>query len=246
MERDDDVQPWLRGLDDAALAQLAVELTTAICRPSFGSLSKRELEQTLFKLLYEHRAQDWRTLGEIADDLAVSRSKARSLMLEYRNRQTGQLGRGERARLLRHEVLSWPQRNVDQSGDKLRIVIDDPFMRDLLKNFAYARGILLDQSFTGEILVFGWDAYGQLLAGVYEHQGDVSTEDLQAITASLLRQIAEAAAAKKLSQAILDTRLAQLDKDVEKLLKTRGERRAAQVTEFAKTWGPSAIGLLGL
>ncbi|MGH2941989.1 MAG: hypothetical protein ACRDLN_04355 [Solirubrobacteraceae bacterium] len=246
MERDDGLQPWLRGLDDAALGQLAVDLTTAICRPSFGSLSKRELEQTLFKLLYEHRGEDWRTLGEIADDLAVSRSKARSLMLEYRNRQTGQLGRGERARLLRREVLSWPQRNVDQSGDKLRIVVDDPFLRDLLKNFAYARGVLLDQSFTGEILVFGWDAYGQLLAGVYEHDGGVSQEDLQTITAGLRHQIADAAAVTKLSQATLDERLAQLDKDIDKLLKTRGERRAAHVVEFAKTWGPSAIGLLAL
>jgi len=167
-------------------------------------------------------------------------------MLEYRNRETGQLGRGERARQLRCEVLSWPQRNVDQSGDKLRIVVDDPFLRDLLKNFAYARGILLDQSFTGEILVFGWDAYGQLLAGVYEHGGGVSQEDLQTITASLRRQVVEAAAVKKLNHATLDERLARLDKDIDKLLKTRDERRAARVIEFAKTWGPSAIGLLAL
>jgi hypothetical protein len=48
MERDDDLQPWLRGLDEAQLAQIAVDLTYAICRPSFGSLSKRELEQVTF------------------------------------------------------------------------------------------------------------------------------------------------------------------------------------------------------
>lgn len=54
MERDDDLQPWLRGLDEAALAQICVDVTYAICRPSFGSLSKRELEQVTFALFYEH------------------------------------------------------------------------------------------------------------------------------------------------------------------------------------------------
>jgi hypothetical protein len=244
MVRDDNLQPWLTGLDDSALAQLAIDLTYAICRPSFGSLSKRELEQTLFKLLYEHRGDDWMTLGQIADDLAISRSKARSLVLEYRARQAGALGRGERVRLLRKEVLSWPRRNVDQTGDRLRIVVDDPFLRDLLKNFAYARGILLDRSFSGEILVFGWDAYGQLLAGVYEDRGGVSKEDLQTIAAGMRRQIEEAAAVSKLSQGILNQRLAELDKDVEDLLKTKAERRAAKVAEFGKTWGPSVVGAL--
>lgn len=241
---DDDLQPWLSGLDESQLAQLAVDLTYAICRPSFGSLSKREVEQTLFKLLYEHRREQWRTLGDIADDLAISRSKARSLVLEYRARQAGQLGRGERGRLLRDEVLSWPRRNVDQTGDRLRIVVDDPFLRDLLKNFAYARGILLDQSFSGEILVFGWDGYGQLLAGVYEERSGVSQDELQIIAAGMRKQIEAAAAVSKLSQALLDKRLAELDKDVEALMKTKAERRAAKLEEFGKTWGPAIAGVL--
>ncbi len=244
MKHNDDLQPWLSGLDDSALAQLAVDLTYAICRPSFGSLSKRELEQTLFKLLYEHRGDEWRTLGEIAGDLAISRSKARSLVLEYRARQAGAVGRGERAKLLRNEVLSWPQRNVDQTAEQLRIVVDDPFLRDLLKNFAYARGILLDRSFSGEILVFKWDAYGQLLAGVYEVEGGVSKDDLQTICADMRQQVLEAAAVSKVSQGILDKRLAELDKDVAKLLSTKAKQRAVKVAAFGKTWGPTAVGLL--
>src|SRR5215212_8142791 len=135
MERDDELQPWLRGLSEQELASIAVELTQAICRPSFGSLSKRELEQTTFRLLYEHRQADWVSLGEIADDLAISRTKARNLVLEYRARQTGRMKRGERLKLLRAEVLSWPKRNVGHKADELRIVVDDPFIRDLLKNF---------------------------------------------------------------------------------------------------------------
>src|SRR5689334_7411560 len=158
-----DLPPWLRGLTDEQLKQLAIDLTTAICRPSFGSLSKRELEQTTFRLLYERQRERWRTLGDVADDLAITRSKARRLMLEHSARHAGSIGPGERHRLLKREVLSWPQRDVGQREDELRIVVDDPFLRDLLKNFAYGRGILLDQSFSAEILTFGWDAYGRLL-----------------------------------------------------------------------------------
>jgi hypothetical protein len=72
VERSDDLQPWLRGLTQQDLAQIAVDLTYTICRPSFGSLSKRELEQLTFQLLYDHRGTDWSTLGEIADDLSHS------------------------------------------------------------------------------------------------------------------------------------------------------------------------------
>ena len=92
--------------------------------------------------------------------------------------------------------------------------------------------------------MFGWDAYGQLLAGVYEDKGGVSTEDVQTISAGMRRQIARAAAVSKVSQGILNKRLAELDKDVEKLLATKAERRAANVAEFAKTWGPAAAGVL--
>src|SRR4051794_11559742 len=244
MERDDDLQPWLRGLDEAQLAQIAVDLTYAICRPSFGSLSKRELEQVTFRLLYQHRRADWRTLGEIADDLAISRTKARNLVLEYRARQTGAMKRGERQSLLREEVLSWPERHVGQKEGELRIVVDDPFIRDLLKNFAYGHGILLDRSFSGEILTFDWDAYGQLLAGVYAAQGGVSDEDAQTIAAGLRKQITDAATVTRVQQAVLDKRLAELDEDVRKLLESDAEQRIRLVKEFGAEYGPTVAGAL--
>jgi hypothetical protein len=245
MDRDDDLHPWLRGLDDQALAQVAVDLTYAICRPSFGSLSKRELEQTLFKLLYEHRRDDWTALAEIADDLAITRTKARSLVLEYRARMAGGMGRGERLKLLRDEVLSWPRRNVGQLQGQLRIVVDDPFIRDLLKNFAYAHGILLDQSFSGEILTFGWDAYAQLLAGLYEQTGGVSVDDIHTLAADLRKQIVTAAAVAKVDQAILDKQLTELDKQVEKVVKSSGQRRRELLEQLVRDWGPVIAEIVG-
>src|SRR4051812_7987979 len=77
LELDERRHPWLRDLDERALAQLAIDLTEFLCRPSFGARTKREIEIETFSLLRGHRV-DWRTLGDIADDLAIARSKARS------------------------------------------------------------------------------------------------------------------------------------------------------------------------
>jgi hypothetical protein len=239
-----DLPPWLRGMSDEQLKELAIALTTAICRPSFGSLSKRELEQTTFQLLYERRRRDWRTLGDIADDLAITRTKANALKREFSVRQAARVGRGERQRLLKEEVLSWPEHHVGHDDGQLRIVVDDPFIRDLLKDLAYGRRILLDQSFSAEVLTFGWDAYGQLLSALYEQQGGVSDEDVGSMAAEMRRQVRDAAAVSRVQRKILDQQLAKLDAELDKVLRAPAERRAALVRSLAKTYGPTVVGLL--
>jgi hypothetical protein len=244
MEFDEDLQPWLRGMSPEQRAQLAVDLTYAICRPSFGSLTKRELEQTLFKLLYEYRRETWTSLSEIAEDLAITRSKARSLLQEYRNRETGRLPRGKRLELLRTEVRSWPRQNVEQDEQRLRVVVDDPFIRDLLKNFAYSRRILVDQSFSSEIVVFGWDSYGKLLGSIYEATGNrVPEEDLTVLFADLRRQIEKAAAVDRLADAELEQQLKKLDEQIEKIVRTPEKRRREKLAALGKEWGPTGVGV---
>lgn len=106
-----------------------------------------------------------------------------------------------------------------------------------MKNFAYGRRILLDQSFSGGILICSWDAYGHLLAGMYEDEGVVSTEDAETIGAGLRQQIVDAATVSKVQQAILDERLEELHKDIEKLLSTPAKRRAELVkTARCSVW----------
>lgn len=242
VKQDDDLHPWLRGLDERQLAELAVELTDAICRPSFGSLTKRELEQTLFKLLYKHRADDWRNLGDIAEDLAISRTRARSLVQEYRNRSIGSAPRGQRLQLLREEVLSWSRRSVERDNERLRVVIDDPFLRDLLKNFAYGRGILVDQSLSSEIQSFTWHTYGQLLDALWEDQGGADEDAIRMFGAELRLQLRAAEFADALNEGELRKLLAEVDKDVDKLVNTPAERRWRTAKEAGTKYGPTAMG----
>lgn len=239
---DEDRHPWLRGFDERALANLAVEFTTFICRPSFGARSKREIEFELFAELRSHRA-DWTTLGEIAEDLAISRSKARSLVLEHHARQVGEQGRGARRAILRRAIAAWPTQQIEQDHDRLKIVIDDPFVRDLLKNFAYGKGILLDQSFASEVQTFSWDSYARLLAALSSEGTTISDEDFMTLTADLRRQIATAAARNTAAQVELDAKLEELEELAQKARKSKGERRRELTIQLLKEYGPTLASL---
>lgn len=52
----------------------------------------------------------------------------------------------------------------------------------------------------------------------------------------------EAASVSKVQQAILDRRLAELDKDVERLLSTAAERRTALIKRMGEKYGPTVVG----
>jgi hypothetical protein len=235
--------PWLRDMTERQLAQLAVDLTSFICRPSFGARSKREIELRTFELLRTYRG-DWTSLGEIADDLAVSRSKARALSLDFQARRVGALGRGARRAMLRDFVHSWPTTLIEYDNERLRLVIDDPFMRDLLKNFAFARGILIDHSFAPEIQVFKWSAYAALLEALHFDR-KIRNEDFHTLTAYLRRQVLTAASRDALEDAQMQKQLRELEKAAQDVLKTKAEKRREAVEKFLRAYGPTVAGLAG-
>ena len=95
------------GEDPGALFRELVEWST---RPSFGSHSKRELELKLFELLYRARlAEGPVSVARIAEELTTTRARARSLLLEVRNR-----GRG----------LEIAKRAAEELGGRLSFEID--------------------------------------------------------------------------------------------------------------------------
>lgn len=242
-ELDPATHPWLRDLTERDLARLAVDLTSFICRPSFGVRSKRDIELRTFELLREHR-NDWTSLGEIADDLAISRSKARALSLDFQARRVGALGRGARTKLLREFVDTWPTALIEYDDQKLRLVIDDPFMRDLLKNFAFARGILIDHSFAPEIQVFKWAAYAALLEALHFDR-KITSDDFHNLTAYLRRQVLTTASREALENAETQKQLRALEDKAQKVLKTKMEQRHDAVQEFLRAYGPTLAGLAG-
>jgi hypothetical protein len=142
-------------------------------RPSFGSRTKREIELKLFELLYRDRiAEGTVNVGDVAAELAVTRSRARTLLLETRTRLAGEPGAPSREQQLAAFVLQWPRRgSIESNGERLRVVVDDPFLRDLLQNFAYARGLAVDLSFSREIVSLTWPTYVTLVRALAGEKG---------------------------------------------------------------------------
>ena len=80
-------------------------------RPSYGSRTKREIELKVFELLYRERIVDGTvTVGDVAEELAVTRSRARALLLETRTRLAAEPGAPSRQQQLAAFVLQWPRR----------------------------------------------------------------------------------------------------------------------------------------
>jgi hypothetical protein len=173
-------------------------------RPSFGSRAKREIELKVFELLYRDRiAEGTVTVGDVAQELAVTRARARSLLLETRTRLAGEPGAPSREQQLTAFVLQWPRRGtIERDGERLRVVVDDPFLRDLLQNFAYGRGLAVDLSFSREIVTLSWPTYVALLRALAGEKGvDQALETFAAeIRAGLREQRDLERAFKKLEQ----------------------------------------------
>ena len=100
-------------------------------------------------------------------------------------------------------VLQWPRRGtIERDGEQLRVVVDDPFLRDLLQNFAYGRGLAVDLSFSREIVTLTWPTYVALLRALAGEKGvDQALETFAAeIRAGLREQRDLERAFRKLEQ----------------------------------------------
>ena len=156
--------PILDQLSAAKKAQLLDELVEFLATPSFGAWPKREIEVRVVAALYERELRDGSlSVARLAEELTVTRARGRSLVLEARTRLLS--GPEDRTKTLETLLKRWPQQaQVDESDGRLRLVVEDPFVRDLLRNHAYAAGIPLDTSFATEIVSLRWSDYASLLA----------------------------------------------------------------------------------
>jgi hypothetical protein len=182
-EAPDAVRPAiLDKLTQEAKAEILDSFVEFAATPSFGAWSKRELELKLLSLLYDSELRGGElSVGAVAQDLTVTRSRARNLVLDARTRLLAEPA--ERDAALVKLLSRWPKEAQveDAGGGRLRLVIDDPFVRDLLRNHAYAAGLTLDTSFASEIVSLRWSDYATLLASVLpEDEADEVAKDVGA------------------------------------------------------------------
>jgi hypothetical protein len=211
------------------------EFVEWMTRPSFGSHTKREIELKLFELLYRARfAEGPVSVARIAEELTTTRSRARSLLLEVRVRLAAAPDAVPRRDVLARFVKQWPRHGrIEEDGARLRMVIDDPFIRDLLRNHAYESGIDIDTSFASEIVTLSWPSYVALLRSL---AGDEGVDEALETFASEIR------AALKRNQ--------KLQREFDALMKEQPTptERFAEASKFVVTYGlpvATAAGIVG-
>ena len=169
----------------------------------------------------------------LIEELAVTRSRARSLLLETRTRLAAEPGAPSREQQLAAFVLQWPRRGtIERDGERLRVVVDDPFLRDLLQNFAYARGLAVDLSFSREIVSLTWPTYVTVARAL---AGERGVDDALELFASEIR-------AGLRDQAKLEREFHKVEQE-----KTTKAERFARFAKFAVQYAlPAVEGVRGL
>jgi hypothetical protein len=160
------VDARLEKLSSVKRANAFNELVRFMTTPAFGSVPKREIELKVIALLFgDELTAGTLPTSTLAETLGLSRTRARGLLLDARLRALADEDDATRAATLRDEVTGWPTRaRLEGDGSQLRVVLDDPYVRDLLRNHAYAQSLVIDRALASEIVVLSWTAYVELLA----------------------------------------------------------------------------------
>ena len=109
-------------------------------------------------------------------------------------------------------MKQWPRLGrIEADGNRLRMVIDDPFLRDLLRNHAYESGIDIDTSFANEIVTLSWPSYVALLESL---AGEEAVDEVVELFAADVRAALRRSAKR---QAEFDEAMREPETDVEKL-----------------------------
>ncbi len=148
-------------LDGVKEAPLRRELTTILstyCSPSFGSMSKHDIDLLLFNAMVSLGIlNETPAIYDVMKELKVTRSKARNLIYEYQLRKTEseeQLKEQLRA-ILKKPLLSSNSSNVC-------LEIDNPYLIDFVRNELKKLDYVSDGSFHVELIKISCEAFSAL------------------------------------------------------------------------------------
>ena len=118
----------------------------------WGCMSKREFETRLFATLIESGVVT-SNIYDIMSQLCVTRQKARNLLYEYNLRKF--TATKDNQQLLLDELFNMlvnPIIGEDQSTSTIKLQVENPYMIDYIKNLFIKKHILVDGSFSPEII----------------------------------------------------------------------------------------------
>lgn len=157
------------------------EFLNAFLENGFTSMTKREIDLLVLRLLVEHR-NDWSweeppTAFEMSQLLRVKRSRVRSMMDELSFRL---LSNEEEAKRRLRKIL---EDRVKQEGDQLfesssvRLQIEDGFLREFAKSLVQADFGIVDTSFDRSIMTLSGHKFLALVAAVLDEETRAKVEE---------------------------------------------------------------------
>ena len=148
----------LQGISEAKLKKCLTDILSVYGSPSFGSMSKRDIDLTVFSVLQELKfIEPEPTIYEVMQKLKVTRSKARNLIYEAEIRKLkdeNDLDDKLREKI-QHPIFG-------KIGDKISLEIDNPLLIDHLRYRLKKLGAITDGSFHAEIVSMTHEAFSDL------------------------------------------------------------------------------------
>lgn len=148
----------LQGILDVELKECLVRILSVYGNPSFGSMSKRDIDLTMFLVLQKLKfIESEPTIYEVMQKLKVTRSKARNLIYEAEIRKLedeNDLDKKLREKI-QHPIFG-------KIGDKISLEIDNPLLIDHLRYRLKKLGAITDGSFHAEIVSMTHEAFSDL------------------------------------------------------------------------------------
>lgn len=142
------------------LKKSVAEFLNAYMQPSFGSMSKRDVDIKLFCFMQDlGLISPNPSIYEVMRALNITRSKARNLIYEAEIRK--ELNFDQLDDMLRQKIAH-PM--FGKIGDKISIEIDNPLLIDHLRDRLKKIGHLTDGSFHAEVVTMSCDAFSDLYA----------------------------------------------------------------------------------
>lgn len=147
-------------IEDNEVKNLMAEFLSKYGTPSFGSMSKRDLDILLFDMMQKLGIIEGQpNIYSVMRKLNITRSKARNLIYETAIRKT--LEDNALDDMLREKIAA---PIFAKNGERISIEIDNPLLIDHLRSKLKELGHLTDGSFHAEIVAMTPDAFADLYA----------------------------------------------------------------------------------
>ena len=137
---------------------LMAEFLSKYGNPSFGSMSKRDIDILVFDILQRlHLIDETPSIYDVMRKLNITRSKARNLIYESSIRKEDQNLDDKLREKIAKPIFA-------KNGEKISIEVDNPLLIDHLRNKLRELQHITDGSFHAEIVSMTWQAFVDLYA----------------------------------------------------------------------------------